>query len=1422
MNKLKILTGLIAVSILLGVESGKYYLHYHLEDTKAHVPEISLDFDRFQQLIPNLTAGQSIYLRLSEQHSTKHVITWDAKTLEKMKISTFQSRDDNPNEFDKIKLYKSFGGSAAEAIKGRLNVHNKQNDAVYLEIELDGLIADGAVLRIFDLPIKLVGKETCMVNFQVAFGSRIIYQENEDPAEYLNRLAWHDLNLGMVVTDPEIELEKEYKFNDVEDDIFFNFNLNCQGPLAFTADRRFEIILDEPYQWGTDFDKLSVIAGQKELSASNYFVGVEGGNLVFIPAGNLEVEQLHFENIPLQSVGRKGKIVLKATAEYSPNTLQDEKTPSFLGRIISLLFQRGSRTGRSENSNLGIRPSKNIIRILDIDIGFYPYEHQDFSYLLAKLDDKAMIKLPEMVILPNGADILTSGLKVIIKIPEEIPVSFFKYSQVNEIPEADIKVFDKKTEIILISNIASLDRLLIPSLQLNNPGKPVEEFRFHVYISALDNADQIASKDAISIGLLNWELTQDQILFVSEEQPVISQLELYSDGISSQLNNGDLLEFDLSMTRNLRFVENQELSISNPEYFEFNVTPTVMTLKVIKNIPPDAHIYISDLKVQAKGTSQTIHPVFRLEPEQYFNYRRGKPQSNLSKIYVYDFNVNIEQNSEYIPDIQKVSNKFDLPDIHLTNDSSIPITNISEVVISLPGGKLVSESGGIIANTSYRERTKPKVSLDSGKIALKFDREILSNEMITIEDLALVFDESDFPFRQKNLKIEFNFNSRDLQIPSKNTITYGSPFIQSKDDQNLLRNTVIIPAFEVYVDLSAVPDAAVSWTEVGFFIPADRNLSWSESHRHLLIESADRLFSSEVTVSVTADGKGLLIPLHSIPEKYRQKWYISGMFFSRVGAGQDGINLLFSADRGKTFYASDTKIKSVISESNSLMVIRKMLNESWFPFKKGNNLVFVIAEDSQFAWDYTQVKDLYHKHSEINANSRMLGIPLITDDGKRIQFPIQHDLNDVIYGAQLMDFGRQLILNLKTVDTGGSSEKPEIKLGIDTIYGKRYINSAEINELIEFRHMKSVNNISTVAIKLNYGEIDDEAVVQWYRHPANLLALSGINNRSISDENRDQNLEKMKDLLEDFANKYFDRYARYDWLFWYYLALYKAEITQIKHEGYKIEFNPDRLSDTMIWEDLAEAESKGYSSRYYSIWPPPNSTEMNIVNPTEILEEILALVDSGEYNKGYERLFQELHITMDLRDDSWVEAVSLYLEAILSNCARNDASILRNDQTYPEALVYEAQFTLLNHKEIRNQFDNWIRNTDSDIFGNCFSLESYGINCEGTNFEPDSEIVDLSDFDTPAELDLVRLRFSWRDADKAEKYEWKMYVSNDPESVGHLPIIGMTNTNQIAFGDEIDINGGEQYELDFEPVNENKTRLISTLLLSLPFILILL
>ena len=501
-----------------------------------------------------------------------------------------------------------------------------------------------------------------------------------------------------------------------------------------------------------------------------------------------------------------------------------------------------------------------------------------------------------------------------------------------------------------------------------------------------------------------------------------------------------------------------------------------------------------------------------------------------------------------------------------------------------------------------------------------------------------------------------------------------------------------------------------------------------------------------------------------------------------------------------------------------------------FPYKKNNQIEFLIEQDAPFIWDESKINDYFLKssngnyNSDITPESKMFGDFQISDDNKKITFPIIHDISDALKGVQLMDFGKQVNFSIpikKTNDDIGKYQyKPFISLGIETMAGYKVLKGREggvKDNLTFFSEPKYKQNKNKVNLKIKLEYTNNEAFndpikIRWYRNPNLLLTLSKF---EVPIEEFNKNYKSAFKILETFYDRDINKqYVNQDWMFWYYLSYLKCNW---KEKNPKLDYPiTEELFDDPI-SDLDKAKLYGYDDDKALFYKEPCTI---IDEAPKVLADIMEMIDMSQLDEAYNNLFKELYIQQRLKNGKNEEIIGRFLLATLADCYYQDIDEVCNKKkckTFSEKQIEIIKQKINNKPELFDGLENYIKNSPSELLSNMINLAPIKINeCSMIDFE---EIKNNSSFnyaltDNEIEEDeslvFSKLKFEWdvninSRTNKAITENWTVGLTDKEIAGDRVQLYNIAKqTDFIKFYEQTKLERGKSYQIEFDVGDRDK------------------
>ncbi len=1401
--------------------------NFDSNDTKGIVDELRIDFSYLKD--SSISPENSLYIYINNTIESG-IVSWDEPQIllntKNTNTTLYQIKTENTiltkinNVYDIIekdnvyvpmivyeKVYNedSFGGSASSKINNQIFIHKVDGKNLLIEIPLLESINSDDMLRIFDLPINLSSNNNAYAQFQIG------YMLNSDILESIGKLSnINDLNKNLVNTNAvvlkselEISLLKDYKFNDSKLPLPITFQLQKNENVTFPINQHFKFSLNEQMTFFDEFSEVIIVANNKEIDKNDYDIFINGGYLNFILNKNIDASKISFKKILVKSKGRDSESTVKVSAKFDKNNNDNTVKKK----------RRSKNDIRSQKEFIFVSESDESVNIHDIDFWFLSQNNEPYVIIN---NEKENHQLPTLLVKQNDNNFINKGDGINIIIPDEVELSWSDQLNIDNPKYSYKRIDDKNIEIKLNESLPLSDTLKINGLKFKNNEKAIPLFNLQTKLLGFDNSNSIFCDNQISIGQISASMDKSQIIFTSEGEPGLSSVVINTDGISSVLQVGDLYYFDLANSSELTYKLDQKIKSNFSKHINFNVDSKKISFEIIKPIPNNSKIIIENILFnKPKKSENTFNLIFGVIPGNYKEQREITSSKVKSDFKIYDININLFKDVELVKNIDVDEGMYDLSDIIIKNNSPFIFNDIDNIVIEFSDCEYSFADN---ENTKIISSSRKKISyrVSNNKLYISTDN-LEKGEKIQVQGLKIKIPSNQISFLKKPIKMTLKTKGQNISIESIKSITFGSPIFRSRDIQLLFENQKIDNAYEIKVDFSEIPISSRRVSDFLIRIPKNIDLKWSD-YKQATLEVNNKLYFT--SVNITNDGKDVIISIpDDVPKDYRSTITIGSLAFKDIGLKSEEFNLKLSLDKGKTFCALDN-IKQIVSESNSVIAIKKIFKEKWYPYKKGNTIEFIIRDDAPFEWD-VNLEDIFLKGkrdnylSDITPKSKMFYDPVISDNNKRISFRIKADIeSDRITGAQQMDFGKKLFLNLKVKktneDIGVYKNKPFINAQIETIFGKQILKGQKsqgydnINNT-HFKTPKYKHETDNVVLKLELKpdeKLGHPIQINWYRNPTYLLTLSRYKDQDLSIEQRADFLTKGFEELKNFYNKDYDkRYVNQDWTFWYFLAFYKCNWGAL--QGNDVDYPiSGPLASSSINFDLENAEEYGYNPDIPSSYPKPCSEEDSECKL--FYENIMASFNNKEYNKAYDILYDEIYVKKRLIGCDVYEILSRYLFAVLSKCVFEDDKIINDKYSFSDYQIKEIK-QLLKYGDNYVNYNNFLKSSDAKI-KELFAIEDIDIDesCNLIDVENNKNKLDINQLDDFTFNQSTGFKIKWYNQEEAEKNEWKVSFTDKDKLGKDVFLFGALNSEYFDFDERTDMYGSKTYMLNFDPEEKDR------------------
>lgn len=1378
------------------------WYHFSPEDQYSQIPEIYIEINDYEfDFIPT----NSIYLRLHENFNNHQVITWNKAELEKhkykKKTKIFLTKSNYFEE--KRKIYQEFGGSASQKISGEINIINP----VIIEIPIIESMNEKDVLRIMDLPISISSGLLSKINMDIFCGPSWNFNriEMEIGKKYNN---WKEINTNLVISKPSINLVNPIKYNLPKTSFPISFYFTDFKPMTLTSGREFVFLLDNNAQWTDRFDLINISNEfEKNLDNQIYEIQINKKNtneLKLFLNKEITFDTLYINNIYIDYFDTiDTDISIKLLPTYISKEIHLTKI-SWFEKIINKLLKKNRK------DNYFLMPiqtstSFNKIEVSNIEFNFIRAIGEDFSI---NYFDSTNFLLPDILIKQKEKQVLNAGTKFQLIIPDSINLDWLEKNQYSDLYKLEYST--KELSITMVSTLSSFEILKISNLEFNSVKNNITPFNLEFNFPILNN-NKIILPENISVGHPDFGIYKNEFLFTLQEDTKLSSAFIVNNGYVIPL---DTIVFDFSSSSELQFINEIKPFDNELDYFEYIYSDNVLKIIVKNELPLNKQIMLSELFVFKKlnKPEKDIIPELLFIPGTYKQFRKPFRILEDNRINIIDLEFDLSTSIEFIKLPDKETNQYQLPNLKIKNNSNSETPYLSNLTISIPNIEYAFNIDSLIILNSLQDTTKISCKVQKDRLVINLNRVLKPYQNIELLNCFISFPNKQGYFENRKLTMQVN-RENEKTVFSKKVLGYGNCRIQSsKNNQVFFENTNNQLLYEMEIDLSKLPQTKRNLQNININLPGTLAIEW-EKQQKITLYSDKRSEMYNVEYDISSNNKIIILYINNIPQNFKSeidRIKISGLRVN-VGTKSTDFTLSLSINNKLAIIAKDTKKKSIIPSNNNVQIINKQIEEGLFPFNKGNELIFKIDEESPYFWEEIDSIN-FHKKSMVKQTSKMFGDIFLSNDKKSITIQIINDKESlIIYGENqaainAMDYGRNIRLLFDIVSQENTTE-PRIQLIIDSMFGKTIIKSKEkLSNLISFESRwkrKSPTQIETW-IKLDTPNNLDAQMIDWFRRPSKLLNNTRLDSTSTEDEIND-GLIILKDRIEThFQNG--PIIINYDWIFWYYLGLYKHYIgkTSIGND-YKYRFDETDLNEQEIYSCINKAKKLGYSEIKYNMPDPMTASTQRFTK--DLFDEIYSHYRKNDFKLAAYELIDKFAMTESFKQNDKWEIAARYLDAYLSKCIYKDETIYRN-QTYYNYQMELIRDLFYNISDLREGFEDWMEESKYEIFDSFNeNLESFQDCSEfenrienGTYFqdtdikiEDDSEIGYNEMFVEIHELD--NLNYS------------KYYKNQEMQFSVYDASIETPLLNYYNFGDDVTMNGGESYKIDFNPDKENSLRM---------------
>ena len=1296
------------------------FFYYDSKDKSAFLNEIVLDLNSFSE--KNIDYSQySIYLKIDDykENYIKNV-EWNINRL-KLKKSN--------------KYIEGFSGIAKNKFSKTI-ISNKENKTV-LEIPLINEIEQDDELILKNIPIIFKDGDYCHKVIKISLAEKSTKNNNFENIE-----KWNSTNHQIIVSSNEIVLRKNYNFNDSNEDLKIDFSIMSNGISLFNKDRQYLLKLNDEIQWSENTGDLKLFYDEIQIDYADYILNVDDNNLYVKFLKNINSNKIVIENCYIKSTNTITESNLELLTEL--NSANTNEVFNNNKRFDKGLYYSSTATNKIYIDNLEIR--------LGVD------NSGDFSIINNKIEKN---KIPSINLKQNGKNIyLVNDAVLNIIIPDNVKLTWGNVPD-NNSDYALTKLSDKNIRIKLEKDFNN-ESLNIDNLFFKKTSMSISPFQLQVKFSSdfFDNNEKIFCSDFISKGSLELEM-KEQTIFTSEENPFIDLLSInYNKDLL--LLPDDKIVIDMSSSDYLFFDKGQEIDSNQPENLSVEVYNQKIIINVINNLSStEKSIKLKEIFFNSPNNSESdINIKSYVESGRYNDIRDEIELSNQfpSEFTVLDIHFDLSNTFEIVKNIYSDKDVYKLPDIVIQNKSSKPFEDLEYIKIRIPDFEYEFSNSVISALSSNSDQGGPECYIEKDNfdkkrqyITCEMYEGIGAKEIITIPNVKIEID-----FLKNNtrlnipLEMQIHTGEKDEPITTDSNagLVYGQPFMNSLFDQSIFSDRTDFQAlYQFSLDFRKTPNSIMKTDNLLIHIENKIDLEWGNRRNAYIVTKDNQLY--KCPVSFNGNKKDIIIDITEIDKNKRERMTIGNLEFKNSGKKLDQFNLHLSIDDGLTWVAKDTRIKKIISESQSVEIIDKKIKEDIFPFNKGNQLIFIIDDEAPFTWDNSIVNDFNQIANEffkgagysINSKTEMIGNPKIENNGKDLIFEILHDIYDFIPGTEPMDYRKKIGLKFPVVKDNkyqdDYTKENVLSLRIKTVYGDRLLPSRKsgfVSNKITFKQNEHKGiqwlnkNQEKIRCDIIMGEPDqgykEDVQLQWYRYKTAFYkrVQKILNNDNYSDKDKTQSLKNnIKDIAKVFRYDKEKTYIKEDWLFWYNLAWYKYAWNNIV--GTNQEFPLGDFGDyqqidlKLSWQRCIDnALKSGYNDKDPTFPKPGDQPDpiADIIN-SKIIPDLI----DKKYADIYNFLFDGLYVTKRLKNNGWEEIFCRYLFAFLSDVYFNDKEKIH-------------QFTMSSYQidiidgifrgEVEDIYKGYIKNTISEFpeikeyfIDNPTKLDSYNENND--NFE---------------------------------------------------------------------------------------------------------
>ena len=1374
--------------------------------SNARLPELYINFEKLGKLGLSFKKGDVLYLRIVGEKGYANVPTWDRQFLtsksllhqpEDFSIQAYFVERKTPwrKVISKIyvpkirKIYRGIMGQSYRKFTRELKVFvGTKSKSIIIGFPVKKDLNSSDRLRIARLPIIFNGATRAKIQLSK------------------NKKDWIPLDYVITVGNCEFNLYKEYHFIASDTlDYSIGFSIRLPDPSIIKSELpiRFIIPATVSVMWSERNDSISVVSKNGE-EIKGEIKRISDKIIEWTPQENVAKNTIiTFTNAKVRGARTEDSIHLNLEVAYTDSEGGGNFRPDW--QVVST--------------------SQNGIRLVS------PYFKIKGGINYTIFNETSEFQLPSLVIGQGNVAFFQHQMEFELTFPENIPVEWdlAKIMEINRQIKVESISTSKSLSFVVMSGQLTGHEYEISNLFLKRLTVSVRPFRIRITIRILDQNEDLTLRQFIQIGQPQLYVANRQLILTAAQLPAIERLIIAEDEFVSTINPGDKIIYSLPKESKLRFnksllsnvqVPENVFRIAREESDEHN-----LVLEVIRSPGIGYRDYIRNIPLNPSRMS--IPPT----------YGKFTVQSSMgSEFVIIDsmpveiarISIDMASNAEFIRDVDKDIQRFHLPDIIIENDGFSPVLKGEDIILSLNEVKsyLFKRDDLTIESTSGGQ---PVTILGGNeKLTLRFKINITPGERVYINGLII-----ELPKDHKyltNIPILAIIGSESNRLYSDSTLTYGAPVLRSAMEQVLIHRSNRTAFYSLELNFGNLSKRLNSIDEIILRLPNKPSLRWSENINITFSGTASE--SLLRTYELRDDAKTLVIPVNenSRFSSLRKQVYINGLGCQEIVSHESGIiRIRLSIDGGKTIVAMDEEPKRIVSQANAAAIDRQRVFENWYPFKKGNKVKISLQKSPSFIWDTTRTTLRYSKRDiKFNRTKIFDNNLLFSEDLKTVTLTIRHDVDDesvkslypgIIY--QMMDFGQEITLE-GFVFHGPSEAEPVVNVVLQTLYGELIYPKQDdfIKCMVEY--LTDTVRISLGLHSFPVGDkLNNPSLISWYRYPEKYLPYVWLT----TDTDLEQiplmkKKEDLSDLKKELEKHY--RFAKddidYDWVFWYYLSWYKKRIQELKHTDFNSwDFPDDKLNGAFYKDDFIKSEKVGYEKSFAGQFPDPIGDKSDLQARKIAYEKATELFNKRSYLEAEYILLENL-FKPGMED--WIR-VAYWTKLGQIGEVLMDTTVLYGDKTYSSYMYGQANSTL-NSPDVTTLLMHWKpqikQYLDTRQKGQEMVIKELG--------KPSPELkkyyeefLDHKDRKKRGPSKVIEV--SWDPKKLADRNEWEFLLSGavSYQSGDGEYYIDLENRSRSlhAFGNEIQVYGGNIYSLDFDPPKNSVRKVILSVISGILF-----